>query len=313
MTLQELRYLIAVADSRHFGRAAESCHVSQPTLSTQLKKLEEYLGVTIFERTNRSVRVTPAGEKVIALARRVVEGAEQIQEFAQSQQGPFAEPLRLGVIPTLGPYLLPWLVPPLQRKYPELRLVVREDLTGQLLERLHNHQLDAALLSLPLPDAELVAWPLFDEPFWFVCPAGHPLACKSSVSVADLAGKTLLLMAEGHCFRDQALEVCRTHLPDRAQASDFRAASLETIRQMVAAGFGCTLLPALALPEPAQEASRMKVLPFDARKGFRRVGLVWRESFPRVDDLKRLGTFIRDHLPEKLRAVKASVAMSPTG
>jgi LysR family transcriptional regulator, hydrogen peroxide-inducible genes activator len=306
MTLQELRYLVAVADSRHFGRAAEACHVSQPTLSTQLKKLEEYLGVMIFERTHRSVRVTPVGGKIIALARRVVEGAEQIHEFAQSQQGPFAEPLRLGVIPTLGPYVLPWLIPPLQRKYPELKLVVREDLTAQLVERIHNHQLDAALLSLPIPDAELVAWPLFDEPFWVVCPTNDPLARKSSVSVADLDGKTLLLMAEGHCFRDQALEICGTHVPDTAHESDFRAASLETIRQMVAAGFGCTLLPALALPGPAWETSRVKVLRFNARKGFRRVGLVWRESFPRVDDLKLLGTFIGDHLPEKVRVAKTA-------
>ena len=249
MTLRELRYLVALADLGHFGRAAEACHVSQPTLSTQLRKLEESLGVALFERTNRTLHVTPVGGQIVAKARWVLAEADSIVALARRRTAPLTGPLDLGVIPTLGPYLLSWLLPPLERAFPDLRLVVHEDLTGRLLERLGTHRIDAALLALPIDDRELNTLPLFDEPFFLALPPGHRLAgTGATVSQSDLRREHLLLLSEGHCFRDQALAVCGFETPpDRDRGTDVRAASLETIRRMVAAGMGCTLLPAMAL------------------------------------------------------------------
>jgi LysR family transcriptional regulator, hydrogen peroxide-inducible genes activator len=207
MTLRELRYLIAVADHGHFGRAAQACHVSQPTLSTQLKKLEDYLGVTLFERTNKALHVTPVGEEIVALARRVIAEADAILKTARETKGPLSGLLHLGMIPTLSPYLLPWLIPALKRAYPDLQLVVHEDLTDHLLVRLKAHKLDAALLALPIRDTDLVAAPLFDEPFFFAASNSHPLAKCESVMDAELRNQHLLLLADGHCLSDQALAV----------------------------------------------------------------------------------------------------------
>ena len=270
MTLRELRYLVALADLGHFGRAAEACHVGQPTLSTQLKKLEDSLGVALFERTNKTLRITPIGEQIVAKARWVLEEAESIVSLARRRAGPLTGPLDLGVIPTLGPYLLPWLLPPLERAYPDLRLVVHEDLTGRLLDQLKAHQIDAALVALPVNVRELNALPIFDEPFRLVLPPGHRLIGTKAVTQSELRREHLLLLSEGHCFRDQALAVCGFEPPpDGHQGTDIRAASLETICRMVAAGMGCTLLPAMALIGAGHHD--FEVCPLDAEAS-RRVG-----------------------------------------
>ena len=301
MTLRELRYLVALADLGHFGRAAKACHVSQPTLSTQLKKLEDSLGVTLFERTNKTLRITPIGEQIVAKARWVLSEADSIIELARRRSGPLTGPLDLGVIPTLGPYMLPWLLPPLERAYPDMRLVVHEDLTDRIVDQLKGHQLDAALLALPVNDAELNALPIFDEPFFLVLPRGHRLVGASAVNQSDLRQEHLLLLREGHCLRDQALEVCSfENPPGGSGGTDIRAASLETICRMVDAGMGCTLLPAMALTGAGHRS--FEVCPLDA-EAFRRIGLVWRQSYPRTLDLQYLAETIRRNLPASVRAV----------
>ena len=301
MTLRELRYLVTLADVGHFGRAAQLCHVSQPTLSTQLRKLEESLGVALFERTNRTLRVTPVGERIVAKARWMLAEADSIVALARRRAAPLTGPFDLGVIPTLGPYLLPWLLPPLERAFPDLELVVHEDLTDRLLERLGTREIDAALLALPIDDGELNTLPLFDEPFFLALPPGHRLAgTGATVSQSDLRREHLLLLSEGHCFRDQALAACGFETPpDRDRGTDVRAASLETIRRMVAAGMGCTLLPAMALAGAGEHA--LEVCPLDV-EACRRIGLVWRQSYPRAIDVEYLAGTIRDHLPPSVRA-----------
>ena len=293
MTLQDLRYLVALVDHGHFGRAADACHVSQPTLSTQIKKLEDELGVTLFERTNRSVRVTEHGEEVVARARQILIDVEAILNVGRRISGPLVGTFSLGVIPTLGPYLLPWLVPALTNEYPELRLAIHEDLTASLLERLISHRLDAALVALPVADNRLETRPVFDEPFWFAEPSGRAMAGVEVVTEKELRGQRLLLLTEGHCLRDQVLSLCRT--PDRDEDGDFRATSLETIRQMVGTGMGSTLLPAMAVDEFRNRGAIVR--PLDTGVG-RRIGLVWRRSYPRLRDLNLLARTLRDHLPD---------------
>ena len=309
MTLRELRYLVALADHGHFGRAAAACHVSQPTLSTQLRKLEEYLGARLFERTNRRLAATPLGVRVIAQARRVLEEADKIPELAKGHRGPLDGPLRLGVIPTLGPYLMPLLVPPLHGAYPRLELVLREDLTANLVARLTAHGVDAILVALPLPGPGLTYEPLFDEPFWVILPPGHALAGRAEIAEGDLAAHRPLLLDDGHCFRDQALAVCGLD-DEEAGGDDFRAASLETVRQMVGAGLGCSLLPALALDRYAASGPALEVRPFAAPVPRRRIGLVWRRGFPRAEGLRILADFIRARLPEGVRPVARRAAAS---
>ena len=215
MTLRELRYLVALADIGHFGRAAQACHVSQPTLSTQLRKLEDSLGVALFERTNKTLRITPIGEQIVAKARWVLDEADSIASLARRRSRPLTGPFDLGIIPTLGPYMLPWLLPPLERAYPDLELVVHEDLTERLLDQIKAHRLDAALMALPIDDGELNALPIFDEPFRLVLPPGHRLVGATGVNQSELSREHLLLLREGHCLRDQALEVCSFDSPPR--------------------------------------------------------------------------------------------------
>ncbi len=301
MTLQDLRYLVALVDHGHFGRAAEACGVSQPTLSTQIKKLEEQLGVTLLERTNKSVHVTAVGEEVVARARQILRDVEAIVGAGRRMTGPLSGAFRLGVIPTLGPYLLPWLVPALKHDYPELRLAIREDLTAHLLDRLTSHHLDAALVALPVSDDRVETMPLFDEPFWFAEPRTTGVHAPSTGPVMkedDLRGKKLLLLTEGHCLRDQALAICGT--TDRDAEGDFRATSLETIRQMVATGLGSTLLPAMACGDLLDAAVTARPLEGDVG---RRIGLVWRHSYPRIPDLHLLARTLRDHLPDGVHRV----------
>lgn len=300
MNLRDLRYLVAVADHRHFGKAAAACAVSQPTLSAQLKKLEDYLGQPLFERTNKHVETTPIGRAVIARARNALAEVDAILEITRRGGGaPLTGPFRLGVIPTLGPYLLPWLVPALNAAAPMVVLVVHEDVTTALLDQLRHHRLDAALVALPIADEGGIATrPLFDEPFRFVCPASHPLAGATSVGAADLAADDLLLLNEGHCLRDHALALCRGS--GREAPADFRASSLETLRQMVAAGMGSTLFPVLALegrPVPGTVA-----LPLDPA-ATRRIALAWRESYPVEADIDALAAVVRAAAPPAVTAV----------
>src|SRR5580693_3642826 len=250
MTLRELKYLVALADHEHFGRAAEECCVSQPTLSTQIKKLEAYLGAILIERNARSFALTPIGQDVVEKARRIVRQVDDLHTTARTALGPLVGPLSLGVIPTLAPYFLPWLVPLVKGHYQRLQLVVHEDLTQHLVQRLRNFEIDAALLALPLDGEDFEEMPLFDEPFWLACPPRHPLAQLKVVTEADLSGETMLLLADGHCLRGQALAACGRIASDEEGIDDFRAASLATICHLVAAGFGCTLLPALAADPP---------------------------------------------------------------
>lgn len=305
MTLAELRYLVAAADLRHFSRAAERCRISQPTFSIQLRKLEDFLGVHLFERTAKAVIITPIGERIVAHARRILEEADQICELARRDQGMLRSTLRLGIIPTVGPYLLPQFLPDLHQAFRDLRLVLREDLTSNLLAALDAYELDALLLALPERGASTPSMPLFEEPFHLVCPAGHPLLERRVVTEDDLAQHRLLLLDEGHCLREQALIVCGDRFREREQlADDFRATSLETICEMVAAGLGGTLIPALAVPHLTARNPRLEVRPLEARTASRRIGLLWRQSFPRHADLVALGGFIQDRLPRSVRLVE---------
>ena len=297
MTLQDLRYLVALVDHGHFGRAADACNTSQPTISTQIKKLEDQLGVTLFERTRRSVHVTAVGEEVVARARQILTDVEGIVGVGRRVSGPLAGTFTLGVIPTLGPYLLPWLVPALRKDYPELRLAVCEDLTAHLLERLASHRLDAALVALPASDDRVETLPLFDEPFWFAEPRGRKPASKKVMKEDELRGQRLLLLTEGHCLRDQALAICGTA---GDADGDFRATSLQTIRQMVATGMGSTLLPAMACDDFRTRA--IMVRPLEDGVG-RCIGLVWRRSYPRVRDLHLLAQTLRNHLPQSVHLI----------
>ena len=295
VTLTELRYVVAVADTRHFGRAAERCHVSQPTLSAGVKKLEETLGVRLFERAARRVRPTAVGERVLARARVILAELRTLGDLARADGEPLVGALRLGVIPTLGPYLLPWLVPPLQKAYPRLRLTIREGMTAQLIEELAQHRLDAALVALPVAAPGLQSVALFDEPFQVLAPRGHALAARAHVREDDLRGARVLLLTEGHCLREQALAICGE---EAAGGDDFRATSLETLRHLVAAGIGCTLVPALATASLVTPGTVAR--PFRKPAPYRRIGLVWRRSLPDEAGVRMLAAFVRTHLPRTL-------------
>lgn len=276
MNLRDLHYLVALAELRHFGKAAEACFVSQPTLSMQIRKLEEELGVALFERAPRKVMLTPAGHDIVARARRVLAEVEQMKEAARRSRDPEAGTLRLGVFPTLGPYLLPHVVPQLRERFPQLELQLVEEKSDVLLERLRAGRLDAALLALPVTDDQLHAHFLFEEPFVLAAPAQHPLAQAASLTMDALSDETLLLLEDGHCLRDQALDVCR--LSGAREKAGFRATSLETLRQMVAAGAGVTLLPALAVQAPVAQPRNIRLVRFRDPRPSRKIALVWRKS-----------------------------------
>ena len=292
MNLRDLKYLVALADHRHFGRAAEACFVSQPTLSTQVRKLEEELGVLLVERAPRRVMLTPVGMEIAARARKVIADVEQLSEIARRSMDPEAGTVRLGLFPTLAPYLLPHVLPGIRRKFPRLELLLVEEKTDQVLERLRDGRLDAGILALPLHDDQLHVEPLFDEPFMLAVPRGHALAGESSLPVSALDAHHLLLLEEGHCLRDQALEVCR--LAGADERDGFRATSLETLRQMVAAGVGITLLPVLAVQPPVPPSPDIALVPFERPAPHRRIAMVWRRSSAMDGFLRKLaGEFAR--------------------
>jgi LysR family transcriptional regulator, hydrogen peroxide-inducible genes activator len=279
MNLRDLQYLVAVADHRHFGDAAAACFVSQPTLSTQIKKLEVELGVPLIERNPRNIVLTGPGEVIVAQAREILRQVEDIQATAQAARNPEAGSLRLGVFPTLAPYLLPHVVPGLHARYPDLELLLTEEKTDTLHERLREGRLDAVILARPIVDDQLHEDPLFAEDFVLAAPAGHPLAGGlAPVELAALADQELLLLDDGHCLRDQALAVC--HLARASERAGFRATSLETLRQMVSAGVGITLLPRLAVEPPITPSPNLAIVPFAEPIPRREIALYWRRTSP---------------------------------
>lgn len=302
MTLTELKYIVAVAREKHFGRAAEACYVSQPTLSVAVKKIEEELDVKLFERSANEVTVTPLGEEIVRQAQAVLEQAASIKEIAKRGKDPLSGPLKLGVIYTIGPYLLPDLVRQMITHTPQMPLMLQENFTVKLLEMLRTGELDCAILAEPFPDSGLAVAPLYDEPFYAVVPVHHPLAKQDSITSEELKSETMLLLGTGHCFRDHVLEVC----PEFARFSSnaegirksFEGSSLETIKHMVAAGMGVTLVPRLSVPKAAlapkgknrssTDASFVKYLPFSGEPPTRRVVLVWRRSFTRYEAIAAL-------------------------
>jgi LysR family hydrogen peroxide-inducible transcriptional activator len=273
VNLRDLQYVVAVAELQHFGRAAERCHVSQPTLSMQIRKVEDYLSVELFERSGRRVLVTPAGEQIVERARVLLRDYEELRLTAKRLKDPSAGQYKLGAFPTLAPYLLPRIVPVIHESFPSLRLLLVEDKTEQLLLKLRRGQLDLALLALPVPGDDLECCPLFDEAFLLATSAAHPLATRSSVSVDSLGEYPLLLLDEGHCLRDQALEFCKLNALE--ESGDFRATSLPTLMQMVSTDLGITLVPEMA----TRDAPRgLHFIPFDPPAPHRSIGLVWRRG-----------------------------------
>lgn len=301
MNLRDLRYICAVADFGQFGRAADSVHVSQPTLSGQVRKLEEELGVTLFERTSKSVRVTPVGERIIAAAREVLLGAEQIERIAEAAVDPEAGPLGLGLIPTIAPYLIPLFVRPLKDQLPDLSPVFVEEITDGLLHRLIAGDLDAAIIATAPDVGGVHALPLYREPFWLAVPRGHPLEHAGPVTTAQLDLADLLLLADGHCLRDQTLAAFRG--APAAGRADTTATSLETIVNLVAAGHGITLVPALAMRGGWTTDQGVVCLPLRGDTEARTVRLVYRKGFPRRALLQRVASIIRDALPNTVTAL----------
>lgn len=292
MNLRDLSYLVALAEYRHFGRAAEASFVSQPTLSTQIRKLEDELGVALVERTPRKVLLTETGREIARRARGVLSQVDEIKSIAQRTRDPESGTIRLGIFPTLGPYLLPHVVPRLRTRFPRLELLLREEKTEQVLHMLREGTLDAGILALPVHDESLHTEFLFEEPFVLAVPSGHELATRSSLRMEDLSQQNLLLLEDGHCLRDQALEVC--HLAGAGEKSGFRATSLETLRQMVSANVGITLLPALAVKPPVAQSANVSLIEFEAPAPSRRIAMLWRKSSAMTPFFEALAAIIRD-------------------
>lgn len=281
MTLTELRYIVTVAQERHFGRAAEKCHVSQPTLSVAIKKLESELGIAIFERSKSSVTVTPLGEKIVAQAQRVLEESRAIKDIASAGKDQFSTPLKLGAIFTIGPYLFPHLVPHMHKAAPAMPLYLEENYTGVLRKQLRDGELDAIVVALPFNEPDVVTRPLYQEKFVVVMPISHPLAKQVDIDPEQLIDLDLLMLGEGHCFRDQVFEHCPAlHRKQHSRVgSVLEGSSLETLKHMVATGLGVTVLPESALGN--MDSNLLVTRPFREPAPFRTVALAWRASFPR--------------------------------
>jgi LysR family hydrogen peroxide-inducible transcriptional activator len=295
VNLRDLQYLVAVADHGHFGRAAESCYVSQPTLSTQLKKLEKELGVELVERSPRKVALTAAGEEIVRSARAILLDVDDIHAIAKRAADPESATLRIGLFPTLAPYLLPHVVPAIHERFPKLELLLSEEKTEVVLDRLRDGKVDAGVLALPIRDDGLTVEPLFDEEFVLAVPIGNRLAAGGdTVEVDVLAHERVLLLEEGHCLRDQALEVCQ--LVGASERRGFRATSLETLRQMVAAGVGMTLLPELAVEPPVPPSPDVVLRRFVDPAPSRRIALCWRRSSVHRELLPAVAAVVRDRV-----------------
>ncbi len=292
MNLRALQYFVKLADLRHFSKAADACFVSQPTLSTQIKKLEDELGVQLVERSPKNIMLTPVGEEIAGRARLVLSDIDQIRAVARRSGNPADGSLRLGLFPTLAPYFLPHVVPSIRKTYPNLRLQLAEEKTEDILRMLRQGELDAGLLALPINDDGLEVDVLFEEPFVVALPGDHPLASRSSITMNDLEGTELLLLEEGHCLREHALEVCA--LAGAHERVDFHATSMETLRQMVAADVGITLMPILSVKPPIAATSNVVTRQFADPAPSRTVALVWRSSSALSSFLKELAKCLRE-------------------
>ncbi len=289
MNLRDLRYLVAVAHHRHFGHAAEACFVSQPTLSTQIKKLEEHLEVTLLERSSKGAMLTPVGAAVVAQAERILRAVDDLERIAEQHRDPYGGDLRLGIIPTVAPYLLPKILPAIRKSLPKLNVKLTEGQTAVITRMLRDGELDAIVVALPVDDDHLHAVHLYDEPFYFAASKQHPKAGLKTVRVDDLEDEQVLLLEDGHCLRDQALEICKSH--KAVENTNFRATSIETLRQMVAANIGVTLMPERAI---GGRGGPVRYVPFRGEVPHRRIGVAWRDSATRGDLLERLAEVIRE-------------------
>jgi len=284
MNIRALQYFVKLAELKHFSKAANACFVSQPTLSTQVRKLEDELGISLVERAPRKVMLTPIGEDIAHRARHILRDIEHIKDAARRSKDPETGTIKLGIFPTLAPYLLPHVIPVIRRQYPDLRLQLSEEKTEIILNMLDQGRLDAGLLALPVEEPGMEMEILFDEPFVAAMPSSHPLGDKQSIGLKDLEGEELLLLEEGHCLREHALAVCE--LSGAVERVDFHATSMETLRQMVAANAGVTLMPVLAVKPPIPSTDNITLRPFNSPAPSRTIALVWRSSSP-------LGGFLR--------------------
>lgn len=296
MNLRDLRYFVALAETRHFGKAAERSFVSQPTLSAQIKKLENYLGVQLIERQPRQITLTDTGAKILPLARRIIQESDEIISLARNEHDPLSGKLKVALIPTIGPYLLPLVTRRLRKQLPHLKLMLYEYQTQPLLEKLRSGDIDVGILALPVQVDGVDSRALFDEEFTLAVPSHSPLAKHTTIKLDDLTGETLLLLEDGHCLRDQALEVCSRI--DARENDEYRATSLETLRQMVAAGLGITLLPQLATRGPFGSGHGLAVKPFAKPVPSRTVGAVWRKSTSRLEAIGAVCDIIHSSLTE---------------
>jgi LysR family hydrogen peroxide-inducible transcriptional activator len=291
MNFRALQYFVKLAELKHFSNAANACFVSQPTLSTQIRKLEEELGVSLVERAPRQIMLTPIGEDIAHRAKHVLRDIEHIKDAARRSKDPETGTIKLGIFPTLAPYLLPHVIPNIRGQYPDLRLQLAEEKTEDILAMLDQGRLDAGLLALPVEEHGMEMEILFEEPFVAAMPASHPLTDKQTITLKDLEGEELLLLEEGHCLRQQALAVCA--LAGAHERVDFHATSMETLRQMVATNAGVTLMPVLAVKPPVASTDNIALRPFESPAPNRTIALVWRSSSP-------LGGFLRE-LAETLK------------
>jgi LysR family hydrogen peroxide-inducible transcriptional activator len=299
ISLRALGYLVALAETRHFGKAAERCFVSQPTLSAQIKKLEDQLGVQLVERGHQAM-LTDIGERIVERARRVLDEAREIEEVARNFQDPLAGELRVGLIPTVGPYLLPHIAALLHKRFPRLKLLLLEHQTHRLVDLLRSGDIDVGIMALPVPGERLLTRVLYEEPFVVAIPDGHPLGRQRRLDVGELDGESLLLLEDGHCLRDQALEVCR--LARIRETPDFRATSLETLRQMVASGVGITLLPRLAADRPMANPDTLAVRQFTPPEPTRTIAAAWRPGSAREETIANLCAAIEEMMAPVLAA-----------
>ena len=303
MNISELRYIVALAREKHFGRAASACFVSQPTLSVAVKKLEDELGVALFERDRHEVHITPAGERVIEQAQQALEAIESVRRVAQAESDQLTGPLRIGAIFTVGPYLFPDLITHLREQAPQMPLLVEENYTAVLGEKLKQGELDVIIISLPFDEPNILTLPLYEEPFVILLPAAHPLTARKTLRSRDLEDETILMLGAGHCFREQVMEACPACAPNITEGS-----SLETIRHMVASGMGLTVLPCTAAGADRYSQRLIEIRRFPKPVPSRRIALAWRASFPRPRVIDALGAAVAE---TQLSCIRSKLSSRP--
>ncbi|MCC9620516.1 LysR substrate-binding domain-containing protein [Thalassospira sp. MA62] len=299
-SIKQLKYLVALSETGHFGRAAEACFITQPSLSAAISELEHLLGAQLVERNKRQVLMTPLGQDVVSQARKILHEVDELTTMAQAATDPLSGPIQIGVIPTIGPYLLPDVMGALKTGFPKLKPLLREDQTAKLIDLLMAGKLDMALIALPIDENWLEEFELFEDRFVFACTPDNPLTHKHHLEIADIKDEKLLLLEDGHCLRDQALEICQK--AGWSKSADFQANSLSTLVQMVGAGIGATLLPEMSLEVEARRPDLLKIIPFKNPVPIRRIGMVWRRSSARKRDYRQLAAYLRDHVGPVARA-----------